>query len=51
MNVEIGIEAAQFPEKEYIIGIFIAVQRPLILNTTRFHETFPFTMSDIFAPQ
>ncbi len=26
MNVEIGAEAAQFPEKEYIKGIFIAVQ-------------------------
>jgi hypothetical protein len=26
MNVEIGTEAAQFPEKEYINGIFIAVQ-------------------------
>jgi hypothetical protein len=25
MNVEIGIEAAQFPEKEYINGIFLAV--------------------------
>jgi hypothetical protein len=25
MNVEIGIEAGQFPEKEYINGIFIAV--------------------------
>ncbi len=25
MNVEIGSEAAQFPEKEYINGIFIAV--------------------------
>jgi hypothetical protein len=25
MNVEIGTEAAQFPEKEFIIGIFIAV--------------------------
>jgi hypothetical protein len=30
MNVEIGTEAAQFPEKEYIIGIFVAVQCPLI---------------------
>ncbi len=25
MNVETGTEAAQFPEKEYINGIFIAV--------------------------
>jgi hypothetical protein len=25
MNVEIGAEAAQFPEKEYIIGIDVAV--------------------------
>jgi hypothetical protein len=27
MTVEIGAEAALFPEKEYISGIFIAVQR------------------------
>ncbi len=27
MNVEIGTEAAQFPEKEYINGIFLAVHR------------------------
>jgi hypothetical protein len=26
MNVEIGAEAAQFPEKEYINGITITVQ-------------------------
>jgi hypothetical protein len=25
MNVEIGTEAAQFPEKEYLNGIFVAV--------------------------
>ncbi len=25
MNLEIGTEAAQFPEKEYIHGIFVAV--------------------------
>jgi hypothetical protein len=25
MNVEIGTEAAQFPEKEYTNGIFLAV--------------------------
>jgi hypothetical protein len=29
MNIEIGAEAALFPEKEYIKGIFVAVQ---ILN-------------------
>jgi hypothetical protein len=27
MNVEIGTEAALFPEKEYIKGIFFAVYR------------------------
>ncbi len=26
MNVEIGTEAAQFPEKEYINGIFVAMR-------------------------
>jgi hypothetical protein len=26
MNVEIGAKAAQFPEKEYINGIFVVVQ-------------------------
>jgi hypothetical protein len=26
MNVKIGTEAAQFPDKEYINGIFVAVQ-------------------------
>ncbi len=25
MNVEVGTEAAQFPEKDYINGIFVAV--------------------------
>ncbi len=29
MNVEIGAEAAQFPEKEYIDGIAVAVCRAL----------------------
>jgi hypothetical protein len=28
MNVEIGTEAAQFTEKEYISGIFLAVCTP-----------------------
>jgi hypothetical protein len=27
MNVEIGAEAALFPEKEYMYGIFVAVWR------------------------
>ncbi len=27
MNVEIRTETEQFPEKEYINGIFVAVQR------------------------
>jgi hypothetical protein len=29
MNVEIGTEAALFPEKEYIGGIFLAVEELL----------------------
>ncbi len=35
MNVEIGTEAAQFPEKEYMNGFFLAVQSaasPVSLN-------------------
>ncbi len=30
MNVEIGAEAAQFPEKEYINGIAVAVHALLV---------------------
>ncbi len=30
MNVEIGAEAALFPEKEYISGIFVAVRQPRV---------------------
>jgi hypothetical protein len=30
MNVEIGAEAALFPEKEYITGIFVAVWHPFL---------------------
>jgi hypothetical protein len=29
MNVEIGIEAAQFPRTEYITGILVAVWPPM----------------------
>ncbi len=32
MNVEIGAEAALFPEKEHISGLFIAVQAGMSLN-------------------
>ncbi len=30
MNVEIGAEAALFPEKEYISGIFVTL-RPIVI--------------------
>jgi hypothetical protein len=45
MNVEIGTEAAQFPEKEYINGIFLAVWLLItfyILNNTMTHVTLQF---------
>jgi hypothetical protein len=32
MNVEIGTEAAQFPEKKYINGIFLAVMINALFN-------------------
>ncbi len=39
MNVEIGAEAALFPEKEYISGIFVAVYvHPKVLYWL-FHQT------------
>jgi hypothetical protein len=38
MNVEIGAEAALFPEKEYISGIFVAVQD---LQIKCFHSAMP----------
>ncbi len=33
VNVESGTDAMQFPEKEYINGIFLAVQVYLITNS------------------
>ncbi len=36
MNVEIGTEVAQFPEKEYINGIFVAVWLPMAGKTCQF---------------
>jgi hypothetical protein len=32
MNVEIGAEAALFPEKEYINGIAVAVNAKIVVN-------------------
>jgi hypothetical protein len=37
MNVEIGTEAAQFPEKEYINGIFVAVYQTNSVWGLRIH--------------
>jgi hypothetical protein len=42
MNVEIGAEAALFPEKEYINGIFVAVYSKLHCR-----ESKPFLFSII----
>jgi hypothetical protein len=38
MNVEIGTEAALFPEMEYISGIFLAVHTPLLLENKSQYE-------------
>jgi hypothetical protein len=47
MNVEMGTDAAQFPEKEYIIGIFLAVlymraaqQSSIVSSTVQLAYTF-----------
>ncbi len=40
MNVEIRTEAAQFPEKEYINGIFLAVRKKLFCKYRIFFD-FP----------
>ncbi len=42
MNVEIGTEAAQFPEKEYINGISLAVRAICFPSGMRYgSETMP----------
>ncbi len=40
VNAEIGTEAAQFPEKEYIIGIFVAVWCFKIPDQRYMHRPF-----------
>ncbi len=39
MNVEIGTEAAQFPEEEYINGIFVAVRKHAYEGANRYMRT------------
>ncbi len=43
MNVEIGTEAAQFPEKEYITGIFLAVLLHRFWNQNNFFAFYDFS--------
>jgi hypothetical protein len=38
MNVEIGAEAAQFPEKKYINGIAVAVHLQIRFHLENGHE-------------
>jgi hypothetical protein len=50
MNVEIGAEAAQFPEKEYINGIAFAVliYQPFIYRILIFFLFFFFALLSLF---
>ncbi len=57
MNVETGTEAALFPEKEYINGIFLAVcttakPNPSYRKDKNFRQVFkfmePYTWSEVF---
>ncbi len=40
MNVEVGTEAAQFPEKEYLNGIFVAARIAVVLKANLDPEAF-----------
>jgi hypothetical protein len=49
MNVEDGTEAAQFPEKEYINGIFVAVwETPWWASSRSFFFFFHMGLSAFF---
>ncbi len=42
MTVEIGKKATQFPEKEYINGIFFAVQNYVLRRFAKLYLSFRF---------
>ncbi len=44
MNVEIGAVAAQFPEKEYINGIAVAMYGPLLMVSIKNGFSLPFDL-------
>jgi hypothetical protein len=48
MNVEIGTEAAQFPEKEYINGIFLAVYISAAVGIARSSQLWQMAWSTLF---
>ncbi len=48
MNVEIGTEAAQFPEKEYINGIFVTVH---ISSVSRGSSEYSFSLAKIIKKE
>jgi hypothetical protein len=49
MNVEIGAEAAQFPEKEYINGIAVAVQNNVSNSVSAWHMLVIFWQFQIIS--
>ncbi len=49
MNVEIGTEAAQFPEKESISGIFLAVQHAVLIVMVRWSIGSPNTAAGLLV--
>jgi hypothetical protein len=51
MNVEIGAEAAQFPEKEYKNGIAVAVQLPSADYSQCHSDIFLVIARDIFLSE
>ncbi len=49
MNVEIGAEAALFPEKEYINGIAVAVRSAILYRQSALFEDLGRDLLDIFV--